>query len=282
MKRKLAIWLSWKNYSEYYSHNLAAAIADQYETTITYRALDWKKFDVVMSFYAGPNRQFAGCEPSKIVRRVWEPHEYQWTGDAGTIVAASQYLLDKAGPKRQNRTVLISPAVAPADFHPQPWPKTGNKLRVGWAGLYLAKYKQFDRLKEEIEKIPNAEFYPQCSHTNRGAVVGLPTKEMPTYYRQIHVCTCASKAEGFGLPILEACACGRPVVSFNVGAVPDLQATGAEILVVKDWDEMRDTLACLTPEDCMRIGARNAEVVRRHWLWKRRKAQWLEVLDEAG
>ena len=282
MRRKLAIWLSWVNYSEYYSRNLADIIADRYETTITYTPLDWDEFDVVMTYYAGPNRK-PGCDPRKIVKLVHEPHEYQWTGDAGTIGTVSRYLFDKAGPRHRDRTVLLPHGVAPADFHPQPWPEPGGKLRVGWAGQYLAKYKRFDQLKEEVAKVPNVEFYPQCSHTGRGGVIqGLPTKEMPTYYRQIHVYACSSAAEGFGLPILEACACGRPVVSFEVGVVPDLRASGAEILVVESWEEMRAVLGHLSLEECMRIGACNAEAVHRHWLWERLRERWLEALDGAG
>ena len=190
MKRKLAIWLSWANYSEYYSRQLAASIADRYETTITYTPLDWDEYDVVMTYYAGPNRN-PDCDERKILKLVHEPHEYQWTSDAATIGAVSRYLEGEAPARCCDRVVYLPHGINPDDLAPQPWPEAGDKLVVGWAGQYKAKYKRFDKLKEELAKVERVEFRPQCSHTERGRVVGLPTSDMYTYYRQIHVYTCA-------------------------------------------------------------------------------------------
>ena len=79
---------------------------------------------------------------------------------------------------------------------------------------------------------------------------------------------CASAAEGFGLPILEASACGRPVVTFKVGCVPDLIETGARIFVVDSWPMMRAVLMEVDVEYLCQIGAHNAEVVRDRWTWE--------------
>jgi len=40
-----------------------------------------------------------------------------------------------------------------------------------------------------------------------------------------------SRAEGFGLPILEAMACRTPVIATKAGAAPDLVAQGGGVLV---------------------------------------------------
>ena len=45
---------------------------------------------------------------------------------------------------------------------------------------------------------------------------------MPDYYAQIDVYVCASKEEGTPNPILEAMACGVPVISTDVGVVRQL------------------------------------------------------------
>jgi glycosyltransferase involved in cell wall biosynthesis len=49
---------------------------------------------------------------------------------------------------------------------------------------------------------------------------------MPEYYSKIDVLVCASKIEGTPNPVLEAMACGVPVITTDVGIVP--QAFGPQ------------------------------------------------------
>jgi glycosyltransferase involved in cell wall biosynthesis len=57
-----------------------------------------------------------------------------------------------------------------------------------------------------------------------------PTKELPFVYNLATVFVYPSIYEGFGLPPLEAMACGVPVITTSVSAMPEYLA-GAEILV---------------------------------------------------
>ena len=47
------------------------------------------------------------------------------------------------------------------------------------------------------------------------------TEEMPEYYSQIDICTCTSIHEGTPRPVLESMYSGVPIISTNVGLVPE-------------------------------------------------------------
>src|SRR5690606_31681002 len=49
-------------------------------------------------------------------------------------------------------------------------------------------------------------------------VLNLPPRDMPDFYRSIDIYLCASKWEGFNLPIVEAAWHGVPGIAYNVGA----------------------------------------------------------------
>lgn len=50
----------------------------------------------------------------------------------------------------------------------------------------------------------------------------IPHEEMPSFYAQLDCYLCASSCEGTPNPILEAMACGLPVITTDVGLVPEL------------------------------------------------------------
>ncbi|MEG4519853.1 MULTISPECIES: glycosyltransferase family 4 protein [unclassified Microcoleus] len=59
-----------------------------------------------------------------------------------------------------------------------------------------------------------------------------PTQDqLKEYYSKCDAWLFSSRSEGFGLPILEAMACGTPVIGTPAGAAPELLAGGGGILV---------------------------------------------------
>jgi glycosyltransferase involved in cell wall biosynthesis len=56
---------------------------------------------------------------------------------------------------------------------------------------------------------------------------GVPDEELPLFYSAADVFVTASKLEGFGLPVLEAMACGRPVVCSRAGSLPEIGGNAA-------------------------------------------------------
>ena len=66
---------------------------------------------------------------------------------------------------------------------------------------------------------------------NRIKLLGrVPDEKLPALYANAEVFVLPSLQEGFGMPILEAFACGTPVVTSNVSCMPEI-AGGAAVLV---------------------------------------------------
>jgi glycosyltransferase involved in cell wall biosynthesis len=55
----------------------------------------------------------------------------------------------------------------------------------------------------------------------------VPDPDLPALYAGAECLVTASRYEGFGLPALEALACGTPVVAYDAGAIPEVAGPGA-------------------------------------------------------
>ena len=91
-----------------------------------------------------------------------------------------------------------------------------------------------------------------------------------------------SLEEGFGLPPLEAMACGTPVLSSSAGALPETLGDAALLLAPLDADAWAHAVVSLLTD-----GARRAEMSRRgvewarQFTWERTAALTLSVYEEA-
>ena len=70
----------------------------------------------------------------------------------------------------------------------------------------------------------------------------LPDPEVRDLYRLAHIFVFPSLCEGFGLPLLEAMACGLPAAVSRVGALPDVGGEAAAYFDPIDLEEIADVL----------------------------------------
>lgn len=101
-----------------------------------------------------------------------------------------------------------------------------RSLVVGWVGNSAIKFDGVDLkgfhsiIKPIVSELINEgydikEFYADRNERWR------TSDEMPEYYSNIDVCICTSIMEGTPLPLLEAMSCGVPVITTDVGVVPE-------------------------------------------------------------
>lgn len=91
-------------------------------------------------------------------------------------------------------------------------------------------------------------------------------EELPHYYAACDVYTTATMWEGFNLPLVEAQACGKPVVAFNMGPHPEVVKDGETGFLVPpgDTSALAKAMIKLLKDDNLRqeIGKNACKVVR--------------------
>lgn len=179
------------------------------------------------------------------------------------------------------RNVFYTPNGVDTDiFRPvKPLFSTG-KLRAGYSGS----------LKHDWRKGITEFMEPACEKAGIDLIKAMPTDDhyvpldsMPQFYNEIDVYLCASSSEGFSLSVLEAAACGRPVISTRVGGCEDLIVDGENgFLVDRNVDAIADKLKVLDEnrELLIRMGRRNRAIVEERWSWAIRSEDWIKFIEE--
>ena len=107
--------------------------------------------------------------------------------------------------------------------------------------------------------------------------------ELPAWYRAATVFVYPSIFEGFGLPPLEAMACGCPVLASALGAVGEVCAGAAATADPLDVADLTRQLARLAGDDVFRSQLRAAGLARaRAFDWRRTAAATLEIYARAA
>jgi glycosyltransferase involved in cell wall biosynthesis len=102
-------------------------------------------------------------------------------------------------------------------------------------------------------------------------------------YQRARIFVYPSRYEGFGIPPLEAMACGAPVIATRTGAIPEY-ADGAALLVDPgDRDALRAAILQLLRDEPLRSELRQRGIERsKHYRWDRSAQLMTSLLSEAA
>jgi glycosyltransferase involved in cell wall biosynthesis len=102
----------------------------------------------------------------------------------------------------------------------------------------------------------------------------VPDEDLPSLYRGAAVLLFASLYEGFGLPLVEAMACGTPVITSNITSLPEIAGEGALLVKPTCVSNIGDALERLLVDNALREQLRAAGLLQAsQFTWERTAAQ---------
>ena len=115
-------------------------------------------------------------------------------------------------------------------------------------------------------------------------VVGRVTDdELVARYRRADAFVDTSLYEGFGFQVLEAMACGTPVVASNTTSIPELVGDAALLCPPGDVDAFAAALRRLRTEEGLADDLRRRGLARaKEFTWERTAQQLSDVVEEAA
>jgi alpha-1,3-rhamnosyl/mannosyltransferase len=195
----------------------------------------------------------------------------------------------RIAPEWQGRVVSI-PEAADAAFRPADTPRKNGRLRILFVGR-RDPYKNLTGLVEAFAQVrargidavlrvigPEDARYPEAPR--RALELGVndhiewagyvADRKLAEQYQQSDVFVLASKYEGFGLTVLEAMACGTPVVCSNISSLPEVAGDAALLVDPQNPGDIAGAIARMLTEPQLAASLREKGLARAaQFSWKR-------------
>jgi hypothetical protein len=166
-------------------------------------------------------------------------------------------------------------------------PRTGGsfsspagELVLGWAGSLFnhpGKRGVEDYIVPAVEGLQGVIF-KLAARENKWRT----QEEMVFFYQNLDALICASRTEGGPHSLLEAAACGIPLISTRVGIAPELIQDGENgFLIDRTIDAIRSAVIKLRDNQELRtaMGKRARETVENTWSWDLQAKNYIPFFD---
>lgn len=112
----------------------------------------------------------------------------------------------------------------------------------------------------------------------------VPHQDIPLYQNMLSVFVALSISESFGVAVLEASACAKPVVVSNVGGLPEIVEDEVTGIIVPPRDIQATAVAIerliLDPQLTTRMGNAARERVKRLYSWDNNVNQMIKIYED--
>jgi glycosyltransferase involved in cell wall biosynthesis len=218
-------------------------------------------------------------------------------------IAVSQYAADSsAAPFPSTAPVIIHHGVS-AMFSPAPIASPRRAFLLAVGDLYIQKnlHRLIEALPlvrrqhpEIVLNIAGDEVDADYAATLSRLVVALGLTDAVTFLGRRHGtelvelyrCCAAfvfpSTIESFGMPLVEAMACGAPVIASNTSAIPEIAGDAALLCNPEDPHDIAEKIICVLDDSVLRQSLRDRGIVRAQaFSWQECAGRTADVLRDA-
>ena len=110
----------------------------------------------------------------------------------------------------------------------------------------------------------------------------VPEDELPLFYNVASCCVVPSLYEGFGLPVLEAMACGTPVVCSSAASLPEVAGDAAVLVPATDILQLAEAIGTLLNDSARQAAYRDRALHRaKQFRWETTASRMIGVYESA-
>ena len=271
---------------------IASHLGDRFRFQTLYRhpfdpsPIDAEAFDLVYLLFSGiwvPRAEDDALAGKAVVgvhsHAELHPAAWQALARCRAVCAVSRRLFWECA-ERLPVPVAYTPSGVDVDLF-RPRPRVPNpRFRVGWAGS-LGPHRANKGVEEflipAVEALANVDLVLATREHD-----ALSPPEMVDFYNSLDCYVCTSAHEGEHLPLLEAGACGLPLISTDVGIAPELIEPGRNGLIVeRSVEHIRRAIDLLArnPDLAREMGRRNRRLVVESWSWEVLAARYARLFS---
>jgi glycosyltransferase involved in cell wall biosynthesis len=167
--------------------------------------------------------------------------------------------------KQVNQLLLAYSYVAQAEGDAVPLVIAGREPQWGTP--------MFPDMRQYAEQLELADYIQWIGYVDEA--------DKPSLYRLADVFAFPSRYEGFGLPVIEAMACGTPVVANEIASIAEIAADGAFLVEPGNARTMAGAILALLNQEPLRDTQINAGLARATaFNWRKTARQTLDVYEQ--
>lgn len=244
---------------------------------------------IVLTYHAGSMRKgrLAADVPIWLFEHLLLP---QLLRRVQHIVASSEFVKQSFFSNWAQKTSVITPGVDSQRFASTPNHQTQTPFKLVFVGDARDPRKGLGVLLQSMAQLPDCHLHV-IGHalnvmtpnvTYHGPLTG---QDLVQAYQSADavILPSTTNAESFGMTLLEAMSCGRPVIGSNVGGIPTLLQDGTNGLLVApgDADALAKTIRRLIqdPSLARKLGRTGRSLALNQYDWDSRIAQTAAILE---